>query len=307
MPPLPPARPGHHRVGPHRIAYLAHNEHLLPAVDADPGLLPLVFVQGLSMSVRFWEVAMLAPIRERLPWYAVSLPLHYPCTYDGDPLGVDLSTEAFAKTLGETIRHLVGERRVRVVGHSVGAFAALAYAADYSHRCAAVMSVGGFAHGRAEGLEGKLQLLAMGGPALRAGFRAVWRAKQRSRRFTGWIVQQYAADRAALLAYPPFGPTLDLVHADMRRYDLDGLYAMIRWLAEVDVLSRADEVLCPVWAVAGTDDPVVAFAHQAEYAAALPRGELFAFEGAGHLVFAERAVGFERLLLRFAGLMRGEG
>ena len=159
--PLPGARAGHCRVGPHRIACLAHNEHLLPVVDEDPDLLPLVFVQGLSMSVRFWEVAMLEPIRRRLPWYSVSLPLHFPCTYDGDPGRAELSTETFGRLLGETIRHLVGERRVRVVGHSVGAFAALAYAADYSHRCDAVMSIGGFTSGRAQGLEGKLQLLTL--------------------------------------------------------------------------------------------------------------------------------------------------
>ena len=300
--PLPGARAGHCRVGPHRIAYLAHNEHLLPLVDEDPDLLPLVFVQGLSMSVRFWEVAMLEPIRRRLPWYSVSLPLHFPCTYDGDPGRAELSTETFGRLLGETIRHLVGERRVRVVGHSVGAFAALAYAADYSHRCDAVMSIGGFTSGRAQGLEGKLQLLTLLGAPGRAAFLEVWRAKQRSRRFTEWVVEHYAHDVAALRAYTPFDPTLDLVHADMQHYELAGIYAMVRWLAEVDVASRADEVLCPVWAVAGTHDPVVAFAHQAEYARSLPRGELYAFEGAGHLLFAERERRFSELLLAYARL-----
>ena len=292
-------RGGYVEVGPHGIAYLLHNEHLL----ADPDVTPLVVVHGLSMSVRFWELAMLPEIERGLPWLSVSLPLHYPSVYEGEVLSARLDVEAFAKTLGETIAAVCGpERRVLVAGHSVGAMAAMAYAAHYPTTCAGVFSVGGFTTGRAKGLEGGLQLLTKGKPLTKRFFRAMWRAKQRSLRFTSLVVHQYAGDKPALERFAPFYPTLRLVHPDMARHDIDGIYQMMRSLYDLDLLPHARSIRCPVWAVAGTEDPVVDFGHQARYARALPTGSLHEIEGAGHLSFAERPAEFNELLLAFVGL-----
>ena len=286
-------------MGPHGIAYLLHNEHLL----ADPAVTPLVLVHGLSMSVRFWERAMLPEIERRLPWLSVSLPLHYPSVYDGDPLRADLEVAAFARTLGETIAHVFGpERAVAVAGHSVGAMSAMAYAAFYPGTCRGVLSVGGFTTGRAKGLEGGLQLLTAGRPLTRRIFRAVWRAKQRSLRFTRLVVRQYAADARALERFAPFGPTLRLVHPDLARHDVDGIYQMMRQLYYVDLLPFFRRIACPVWVVAGDADPVVDFGHQRAYARALPTATLFEIAGAGHLSFAERPEEFNVILRAFAGV-----
>ena len=282
-------------MGRHEVAYLAHNEHLL----ADATLEPVVFVHGLSMSVRFWELAMLPEVKERLPWYSVSLPLHYPSRYDGEVAEVELGEAAFAKTCGETIRHLVGERRVRVVGHSVGAFTALAFAVHYPAQCAAVMSVGGFAQGTAEGLRGGLNFLRLSGRLGERTFRAIWGLQQRSRWFMGRLVRQYAGDRDALEAYRYFHPTLDLVYPDLARHDLDGQLAIVRALLALDVLDDAHRVACPVWVVAGTLDPVVGYAHQERMAGYYPQGRLCVLEGAGHLGFAERPKQFNGLLRAF--------
>lgn len=291
-----PHRGGYAYHGAHHIAYLLHNEHLL----ADPDVVPLVVVHGLSMSVRFWELAMLPEIEHGLPWLSVSLPLHYPSVYEGDALEAPLDVAAFAKTLGETIAQVLGpQRRVLVAGHSVGAMSAMAYAAFYPERCAGVFSVGGFTTGRAKGLEGGLQLLTAGKPLTRSVFRAVWRAKQRSLRFTNLIVHQYATDKAALDRFAPFAPTLRLVHPDMARHNIDGVYQMMRQLYHLDLLPFLAHIRCPVWAVAGTDDPVVDYEHQVTYASAIPRGSLHAIEGAGHLSFAERPTEFNELLLSF--------
>ena len=290
-------------VGPHEIAYLAHNRHLL----ADPARTPVVFVHGLSMSVRFWELAMLAPIRERLPWFSISLPLHAPSRFTGpDVHGADLSERAFASALGEVVGALVGARAVRVVGHSVGGFAALAFARHYGARCAGVLCVGGFAQGSAEGLRGGLRFIRLAGRFGAATFRSLWGLQQRSRWFMGRLVRQYAADRRALEAYPYFEPTLDLVYPDLRAHSLEGQLALVRALLALDLLDDAHEVTCPVVMVAGSRDPVVGFEHQRRVADYYPRGRLVVLEGAGHLGFAERPGRFDAALLEFCGL-GGEG
>ena len=294
----PPA-PRFVEVGAHQLAVIVHHAERLPQEPE-----PLVFVHGLSMSVRFWERAMLAPIRHQ-PWVSVSLPLHFPSTYLGEDVdAADLSGRALADLLAGVLRAVVGERPVRLVGHSVGAMQALAFATYYPELCAGVFSVGGFTSGRAEGLEGGLRLLAHGRPLTRPIFRGVWRLKQRSRAFTEAVVLQYAADREAVRAYGPFEPTLDLVHPDMARHDLDALFRLMVALLEVELLPDAQAIACPVWAVAGTLDPIVAYEHQVWYARMLPTATLHPVEGAGHLPFAERPQIFEDLLLRFAATPR---
>ncbi len=297
-----PPKAGTCRVDRHGIAYLLHNEHLL---RARPELQAVVFVHGLSMSVKFWELAMLPEIDRGLPWLSVSLPLHFPSTYDGNPYTANLGVRAYAKTLAKTIERVIGPHRpVIVVGHSVGAMAALAFAGLYPDRCAGVFSIGGFTSGRAKGLEGGLQLLTEGIPFTRPIFNAVWRAKQHSLWATRQIVRQYAADRKALEDFAPFEPTLRIVHPDLARHPIDGIFNMMRSLLYVDVLPVARHITCPVWAIAGTKDPVVDFEHQRGYARALPTASLHAVEGAGHLSFAERPEEFNELLLAFVGLGR---
>ncbi len=287
-------RLGFHRVGKHEIAYIAHNEQAAGT--------PLVFVHGLSMSVRFWELAMLPEIKEQLCWYSISLPLHVPSRYAGSPGEADLSEAAFAKTLGETVRHLVGERPVRVVGHSVGAFSALAFALAYPQLCAGVMLIGGFAQGWAEGLAGGLRFIRNTGRVGERTFKAIWGLQQKSKWFMRQLVKQYAADREALVRYKAFQPTLDLVYPDVRAHDLDGQFNMVRHLLHLDVFDDAHRITCQVWVVAGSLDPVVSFAHQRQIAEYLPNAQLHVLEGAGHLGFAEREQEFNALLLRFAGL-----
>ncbi len=295
-----PPKAGSCRVDRHGIAYLLHNEHLL---KAQPARQPVVFVHGLSMSVKFWELAMLPEIDRQLPWLSVSLPLHFPSTYDGNPYTASLSVRAFAKTLAATIEKAIGSKRpVIVVGHSVGAMAALAFAGHYPERCAGVFSIGGFTSGQAKGLEGGLQMLTHGRPFTRAIFNVVWRAKQKSLWVTRQVVRQYAADAQALSKFAAFEPTLRIVHPDLARHPVDGIFNMMRALLYIDVLPIAQRITCPVWAIAGIKDPVVDFAHQQEYAAALPTASLYAIEGAGHLSFAERPQEFNELLLSFVGL-----
>lgn len=290
---------GHYAVGQHEIAYLLHNAELL---ERRPALVPLVFIHGLTMSVRFWELAMLPEIDESLPWLSVSLPLHYPSTFEGDPREADLSGPAFAKTLHAVLTGVLGERDVRVVGHSVGALAALAYAAHYPKHCLGVLCIGGFASGKESGLEDALATIYRRRDFTEVGFALAWGAMQRSLWITRQVVRTYANDTEALDNYAPFEPTLALVHPDLAQHDTAAMFHFIVSLYVVDAVPNPAAIICPVWMIAGREDPVVGYACQAKLAAQLPPGQLHALEGCGHLAFAEREEEFRALLLAFSGV-----
>ena len=294
------AKTGHFRVGPHGIAYVLHNPQFL-AVDVPP----VVFVHGFTMSVRFWELAMLPEIRAGRCWLSVSLPLHAPSLFDGDPREAELSGAHLGALLGRVVHGLLGEREVLVVGHSVGAVVALAYAGVYRRLCGGVFAIGGFAAGADSGIEDALAGLHEGGGLSRAGFAALFAGMQRSLWFTRQIVRKYAADTDALEAYPHFESTLALVHPDLAHHDRGAMLHFVGALYLVDALPDPGAVVCPVWVIAGRADPVIPFAVQERLASLLPAGQLHVFPGAGHLTFAERPEQFNALLLRFVGLDGG--
>ncbi len=279
------------RVGEHEIAYLLHNPRA--------GGVPLVFVHGFSMSVRFWELAMLPEIEADRRWVSVSLPFHFPSRYHGDAGEAKLTDGGLFACLDAAIRAAMGERPVQVIGHSVGGCAALLFAMEAPERCLGAMSIGGFADGHAMGPAEVLQWLALRPAVGRRLFATGWwllRSTQASLRAG---VLSYAADRAAVEAYPPFEPTLELLLPDVRAHDPDELFVVVRWMADTDIRDRLVKVRVPVWVLAGESDPVVDFGPQAQVAEGIVDAKLHTFPGAGHLLFAERTEGFNTLLLRF--------
>lgn len=275
-----------HTTQGHNLAYIAHHP--------ERATRPVVFLHGLTASVRFWEAAMYEYVRNHHPWYSISLPLHSPSTFPPDLKKHGLSEQALADVLMAVIDHIEPQRSVVIVGYSLGGFAGLNLAAKYPERIHAVVSIGGFTTGRAKGLEGALQQLSKGHFFRRFIFYTAWRAMQLHPLFLKLAVLFYACDTRALLRYPSLDPTLRLIFRDVRHHDIEAMRLLFRYVLDMDVTDELHRIRQPVLAFAGECDPIVPFSHQRYYASALSHCTLCTLPGAGHVVFAERPQEFEQ-------------
>lgn len=274
----------------HRIACIAH-------IHSHPDRLPLIWIHGLAMSVRFWEEGMYAEITDHRSWYSISLPLHHPSTFDGKRKTDTLDENLFAELLAKAIDHWVPEGRFHLVGHSLGGFAALNYAAKNPARVASIVSIGGFMTGRAKGLEGALQFLSKGNLARKLLFFTAFRILQSHVFFLRLASFACARDWWSLVRFRSFNRTLRRVFPDIRLHSVAEQRSLCRYLIDMNLLDELDSIQHPVLVMAGEKDPIIPVDHQIEYATRLSHGHLVLFSGAGHLVFAEAPRLFEKTLL----------
>lgn len=229
-------------------------------------------------------------------WHSVGLPLHAPSEYDGEPREEMLSEDLFAEMIDEAVSQLVPEGGVHLIGHSLGGFAALNYAAKFPARVISVVSVGGFMNGRADGLEGALQFLAAGKFFRRIAFHTVFRLMQRSRFVLKLAAVAYAKRRLTVWRSELVDATLREVFPEFQQHSITALRAFCRYLLKMNVLDEICSLQAPVLAIAGDRDPIIPFKHQQSYAERLVDGELSVFPGCGHLAFAEDEARFEKVV-----------
>ena len=279
-------------VGRHRIASLTY-------ANEGADRLPVVWVHGLTASLRFWEPAMYAAVREQRQWYSISLPLHHPSTYDGEASADHLDEYLLAELLARPIHELLPTGRFHLVGYSLGAFACLNYAAKHPARVASVVSIGGFMSGRAKGLEGVLQFFAQGHFLRKAIFHAGWWVMQRHVWFLKLATLFYARRWRRLLRFAPLDPTLRAIFPDVRRHSIAGQQSLFRYLLEMDLMDEVDQITTPVLVIAGEKDPIIPYAHQRTCADRLVNGEFLSLPGVGHVAFGEAPEVFEAAVLNW--------
>lgn len=276
----------------HRIACLAYE-------NSEATRLPVVWIHGLTMSVRFWEKGMFESIERDRSWYSVSLPLHHPSTF-ARPLTDDTLTEdLFAELLFAAIEVLVPSGKVHVVGHSIGGFAALNYAAKYPDRVASVVAIGGFMTGRARGLEGALQFLSKEKFARKALFHLFYAILKSNYHFLKLAGVSYGWKRWTLLRSEMVDATLRDVFPDVKRHPIDAQRAFCRYLLDMNLFDEIDQIRQPVLMVVGGKDPIIPPDHQIDCAGRLPQGELLLYPNVGHVAFAEVPEKFERDLMEW--------
>lgn len=284
----------------HRLAVLSHDN---PAADRPP----IVWIHGLTASLRFWEPGMYAELRDGRSWYSISLPLHHPSTYAGNISVDEISEARFAELVHRAVEASVPGGEFHMVGYSLGAFACLNYAAKHPGRVRSVVSVGGFLTGRARGLEGVLQFFSKGTLLRRALFHGGWWIMQRHVVFLKLATIFYARRWGKLLSYPALDATLRAIFPDVQRHDIAGQRALFRYLLEMDLMDEVARIRVPTLVVAGNRDPIIPFAHQAAYAALLPNARLLELDGAGHVAFAEAPLAFRDALLDWLARYDTEG
>ena len=276
----------------HRLAVLSHP-------NPSASRLPVVWIHGLTASVRFWEAAMYPEIRAERSWYSISLPLHHPSTYDGNINANEISEFLLAELIHRAVEECVPAGPFHMVGYSLGAFACLNYAAKFPGRVRSVVSVGGFMRGRARGLEGVLQFFSAGTFVRKALFHAGWWIMQRHVIFLKLATLAYARQWRRLLRYPYLDATLDNIFPDVSRHSITGQRVLFRYLLEMDLLDETERLDIPTLVVAGTADPIIPYAHQEECARRLPQGQLLPLAGVGHVAFAEASLSFHDSVIQW--------
>ena len=244
-------------------------------------------------------------VRQHYTWYSVSLPLHYP-SRGPERLGeVPVDEELFSDLLGAVIDHISPTRPVLLVGYSLGAFAAMNYAAKNPDRVRGVVSISGFAMGRAGGLESVLQFFSRGKRIRKWLFHLGWRFMRLHYLTLKVAVTFYACNVRALHRYSALDATLKAIFPDVRRHDPEAMRHFFRWLLDMNWLDEAHHLQLPVLAIAGACDPIIPYRHQRRYAAQLPRGEFVTLARTGHVPFAEAPEAFEAHLIGWLDRLEG--
>lgn len=242
---------------------------------------PVVFLHGVLTSV-----AIGGSLRAAVPdrsWIAISLPGHHPGGFAASGQPEQLTSESFSAPVEALLDELVGDRQVVVAGWSLGGFSALALAAHYPRRVAALASLAGFARGRLGGITGGMAALA-GLPLVRLvlrtglGLAAEWPWLHR-----GTAGLCTAAGRSAVIP----AEVLRAMHADYARHDPAALGAVLAAISRLDVSPLLKNIAVPAWIAAGENDPVVPVAEARRLATALPRATLTVYREAGHMFFCE--------------------
>lgn len=276
-------REGFVEVEGHRLAFLAVNEHL-----ASPEVPAVVFIHGVLASVRFWLDAVPSDFRDRRAWYALSLPAHHPSTVPDDFALGQVNEAWFHRLTNAAIEALVGGRKVIVVGHSTGGFAALNLAVHGAPSVIGVVSVAGFHRGEWGGVEGMLLKLASLGRWAEPLFALSLRFARCSAFVQRAFATRLAHDRKAFRESPLSTRMLENIRRNTRAQDPAALFHLFRGIGRLEIGHRLREIRVPCHVFAGTHDPVVLPAQSLWIGAEVPGATMAVFRDAGHMLFMER-------------------
>lgn len=270
----------------HRIVALEYNAH--------KGGTPAVLIHGIMSSVAFWPEQ--GHSFDDYHWYSLSLPGHYPAVLPDGFQDADLTAEMIARVLGEAIRQLTDGQPAILLGHSTGAFAALAIAAQTPELVLSVISVSGFAQGKWGGLLRPLQrMVGMGGMG-----EAMFRMNVKGGVLHPLVVYHmsslYAADKQAYFADRNFYPSLQAQFAYTRHLSARAMAHYFKQMPLTDISDWLPQISAPVLVMTGDSDPIVSPMQSVEIAEKVQNGSLVILARAGHLVMLERAAEYGEIV-----------
>ena len=273
--------------------------HLTVRAAGDPDAPALLFVHGFSLDMTTW----------REQW--VDLSIDHRCVLmdqrghgsSEHPADGDLSIRSMGRDIAAVLEAVVPDRRVVIVGHSMGAIAALALAEVrpdlLSTSVAGLVLVGTSASELIRGAMGSITDL------VRPRLGSIRTAAQRVDRLRKAVLASPTDLRGAVVRLTQFGPDAPrhvvdhVVHlAERASSELwtDGLAGLL----ETDLRQVLPRVGVPSLVVVGEHDRVTPPASGLELAAALPDGRFVLLEGAGHIAMLERPVELDREIRSFA-------
>jgi pimeloyl-ACP methyl ester carboxylesterase len=264
----------------------------------DPSAPMLLFVHGFSLDMTTW----------REQW--VDLSVDHRCVLvdlrghgaSRHPADGDLSVRSMARDIAAVLDAIAPDRRVTVVGHSMGAIATLAMAEVrpdvMATSVAGIVLVGTSASDLVRGAMGSITDL------VRPRLGSLRSAAQRVDRLRKAVLASPTDLRGAIVRLTQFGPDAPrhvvehVVHLAERASSevwTDGLAGLL----ETDLRHVLPRVRAPALVVVGEHDRVTPPASGIELAGALPDGRFVLLEGAGHIAMMERPVELDREIRSF--------
>jgi len=179
-----------------------------------------------------------------------------------------------------------GLQPVDFVGHSTGAFLALAIAAHRPELVRRVVVISGFFEGAMDSkqpLPMRITCLpVIGSLAFRVGVKLASASPT-------MFVTASARSTVSTRTDPrqAFWDAFDEVRLGIARCDLRALALYIRWLSSVSLSAELPRVTAPVLIVVGSSDPVVPVSHQLSLVRRLRHSRLLVLDQVGHLPMME--------------------
>ena len=270
--------------------------HKLVALEynAYKGGTPAILIHGVMSSVAFWPERGHA--FDDYHWYSLSLPGHYPAVLPDGFRDNDLTAESIARVLVEAIRQLTDGQPAILLGHSTGAFAALAIAAQAPELVQSVISVSGFAQGKWGGLLRPLQqMVGMGGMG-----EAMFRMNVKGGVLHPLVVYHmsslYAADKQAYFADRDFYPSLQAQFEYTRHLSARAMAHYFKQMPQIDIRGWLPQISAPVLLMTGDSDPIVSPMQSVMIAEKVQEGSLVILARAGHLVMLERPAEYQQVI-----------
>ncbi len=258
---------------------------------------PMVLMHGLHVSVRMWQWPDLNFLCEHGPCYALSLPGHYPATFPPNFDASLLTAETVSRVLTTAIQQMFGnQRRVTLIGLSLGACTALAIAAYYPEMVSRLICVSGAAEGKK--VRGSIRVnlwLARQGGLARAIDKATLKRLQNPKRHPK-LWRRLWGNPVAFDALPGREAFLEGSLADFVHLDLDAMVAWHRAFYNMDLTPVLPRIVAPALVLSGDRDPLAPTELSRLIAERVPHAELVAFKGAGHILPLEYPAEFRRVV-----------
>lgn len=272
--------------------------HRMAAVlthPCDSGV-PVFFLHGIGGSVHFWTPELTAPFCDTGPCYSLSLPGHFPAVFPNDFPAECLTAELIARLVSTTVQKIVGNKKVLLVGHSTGGFAALSTAVYHPEIPAGVLSIAGFAQGQWTGVLGFCQWLVRRGPVGRSIFKNVYHLGSIHPAIFRMYWQGYVSDHGSLLKSPSFERITDAMLPCFKKLDMEAMVRYFTVMPDTDITSYLSEINVPTGLIAGNKDPIVCPQQSMTIAEKVRHAKLAILRGSGHLPFLERPTEYKKAI-----------
>jgi pimeloyl-ACP methyl ester carboxylesterase len=259
----------------------------------------LLFVHGFSLDMTTWHEQ----------W--IDLSVDFRCVLmdqrshgrSGTASHGDLSLRAMGRDVGAVLDVVAVDRPVIVIGHSMGAMAAIALAEQrpelFGSRIRGLVLVGSSSADLLRGAMGSITEL------LRPRLGTFSAAARRVDRLRKAVMASPGDIRAAAVRLTQFGPDAPphLVEHVVRlaeRASSDVWTDGLAGLMEMDLRNALPRVKVPALVIVGEHDRVTTPASAVELTGALPDARLIVLNGAGHMPMLERPVELDREIRTFS-------